>query len=447
MGLLTGGLIVAVSTPGHARPHPRAEKATLAARLAPPVVTVGEPAALVSKLTPAQADRPLAVQRLTDGAWTPVADTTADGSGRNVLPLDTSAAGPQVLRVVAVPWHGKPQVTSPTVTLKVSSPTACSPKVALVDPEATAAARCLAARLDRWQGAGLMGVGQELNMSTLPYQAPLTALGDRRVSVVGFDLMELGKTKTYEFPFFDQAFSDLVASAQSGAVLTASWHTPNPHTGAADSYNDRSWHQLGAVLQDTPEAAAFWADYDEQLAVLHAFQDAGVAVVFRPLHEANGDWFWWGRPTASTYKAVWREMQQRARDAGVHNVLWAYSFAASSRKGIAAPQTLLPAKVDVAGIDSYWPSTGSHRSQAPSMDGYAEVAKKVRRMAFTEIGPYADKKQVWSAANVTATARAQARPPVWALLWVDDAAGAKQISSLKGGLSWLDSCPFGFCTL
>ncbi|WP_460835143.1 glycosyl hydrolase [Nocardioides hungaricus] len=437
-----------MATPALARPEPDARKGgtTLSTRLAPPVVTVGEPAALVAQLSTAQPGRPLTVERRAgDGSWAPVADAAGGTTGRAVVPLDTTAPGPQVLRVVAGAWNGRGEIASAPVTLRVYTTGACTPRVALVDPAATTAARCLAARLDRWRSAGLMGVGQQLNMSNEQYLAPLTALGGRRVGVVGFDLWELGKTRTYEFPFYDRAIADLIALAQDGAVLTASWHAPNPRTGGP--YDDRSWRDVGALLRDTPEAETFWADYDAQLAVLAELQAAGVAVVFRPFHEVNGDWFWWGRPSPATFKALWRRMQGRAWAAGVDNVVWAYSFAAATRRGIVAPEKLLPRAVDLAGIDSYWPSTGSHRSQRPSMAGYAAVAKRVPRMTITEIGPAADTAGSWRPSLITSTAKAQRSKPVWALLWVDDATGAKQISSLAGGLPWLDSCPNAFCLM
>lgn len=437
-----------MTTPVQARPDDAADRGgtTLTARLAPPVVTVGEPAALVAQLSAAQPGRPLTVERRTDdGTWTALADAFGNATGRTVVPLDTTASGPQVLRVVAEAWNGRAEATSAQVTLRVLTTGSCTPRVALVDPQATTAARCLATRLDRWRSAGLMGVGQQLNMSNDQYAAPLTALGPRRVGVVGFDLWELGKTKTYEFPFYDRAMADLVAMAQDGAVLTASWHAPNPSTGGF--YNDRSWHDLGALLKATPEATAFWADFDEQLTVLAELQAAGVAVVFRPFHEVNGDWFWWGRPAAATFKAVYAAMQERAWAAGVHNVVWAYSFNAVTGKHIADPAKLVPNAVDLAGIDSYWPSTGVHRSQTPSMAGYAAVAKRVPRMAITEVGPLADPAGAWKPSLVTSMAKAPKKKPVWALLWVDDAAGLKQISSLDGGLAWLDSCPNAFCVL
>lgn len=442
-GLLTGGFIVSGATPALARPEaPARGGTTVSARLAPPVVTVGAPAAIVAKLAPTQQGRPLTVERLTANTWTAFADATVDSAGRAVVPLDSSFAGDQLLQVVAEEWQGKPPAYSARLHLRVRGASSCAPRVALVDRQATPEARCLVTALDRWRKAGLMGVGQQLNLSNDRYDAPLTALGTRRVNVIGFDLWELGKTKTYEYPFYDRAMTDLVAWARSGAVLTASWHAPNPHTGGP--YNDRSWHDLGALLGDTPEAAAFWADYDEQLTVLAELQAAGVPVVFRPFHESNGDWFWWGRPNATTFKTLWKQMQQRAWSAGIHNVVWAYSFNAVTGSHISDPAKLVPATVDLAGIDSYWPATGSHRGQQPSMAGYAAVAKRVPRMAITEVGPAAD-AGTWSPALVTTAAKAQRKKPVWSMFWVDDAAGLKQISSLNGGLAWLDSCPNGFC--
>ena len=64
---------------------------------------------------------------------------------------------------------------------------------------------------------------------------------------------------------------------------------------------------------------------------------------------------------------------------------------------IADPVPLIPRAVDLAGIDSYWPATGARRArQAPSMAGYAAVARRVPRMAITEVGPLADPRG-WTA--------------------------------------------------
>ncbi|WP_246415931.1 glycosyl hydrolase [Nocardioides luti] len=334
---------------------------------------------------------------------------------------------------------------------------ACSPVVAPVDPQATLETRCLAARLDGWRSTRRMGIGQQLNVSNAAYLDPLTRLAPDEVAVVGFDVGELADGETYAFT--DPPLQRLLQLAEDGAVLTASWHGPNPHT--AGSSFDRTWHDLGALLDPTtPEAQAFWADYDRMLGLLTRLQsgDGGLfppaAVVFRPLHEANGDWFWWGHPKPATYRAVWALMQQRAADAGVHNLLWSYAFAARAGSWIQHPGRLVPAHVDVAGIDTYDPERGT-RNAADRVDltGWEDVASRVRRMAVTEVGPQGSADGTWRPARITRTVREARVRPLWSMLWFDDGTGAdgisgrKQISSLRGGRAWLHGCPGGLCSI
>lgn len=448
-GLLAGGLIASGATPVSARPAPfervTTTVTTVTIRLSPPIVTVGEPSSVVALVTPVRAGRSLTLQRVVDGAWQPVATATSDTSGRAVVPLDTSVGGPQVLRLVADAAGALPRTASTTATLQVYPPESCRPRIALVDPAPAPAALCLAARLDRWRAAGLMGVGQQLNVSNRDYLAPLTALGGRPVSVVGFDLEELAAGETYQFP--EPPLDTLAALAHQGVVLSASWHTVNPHT--TNPAWDRSWTSLDALLSTTsPEGTRFWADFDTKLELLRRFQDAGVAVVLRPFHEANGGWFWWGKPDPVAYKKLWAMMQQRAWDAGVHNVVWAYSFAARSWSGIRAPETLIPARVDLAGIDSYDPE-GPKADPQDRLDltGYTAVARRVKRMALTEVGPEQSATGAWNPAVVSRAAKAVSPPPLWAMMWFDDAAGKKQIGSLTGGVRWLSSCVTGLCYL
>ncbi|MEP9364883.1 glycosyl hydrolase [Nocardioides sp. CN2-186] len=443
-GLLTGGLIASGATPALATLHDGvapAKPPAIAVRLAAPFATVGEPVVLTAQLRRAAADVLLTVQRRNDDGqtWTPVTSAATGSDGRALASLDTSVAGPQVLRVTGAG-------TSATVTLTVSDGTTCTPRVALVDTLATPAARCLATRLDRWKSAGLMGVGQQLNVSNSDYLAPLTLLGGRRVSVVGFDLEELDKAAHYEYPFDDQVIADLTRLAGEGVVLNASWHARNPHTLVEDSNHDRSWHDLSALLDSTTaEYQEFWADFDAKMALLHRLQDAGAAVVFRPFHEANGGWFWWGHPDPKTFKSLWSRMQSRAARDGVHNIVWGYSFNAVTNKTITDPTKLLPAKVDLAGMDSYDDESKANPKDDLITTGYAAVAARVSRMAITEAGPMGSTKGTWNPSIVEWRARDLKSKPTFAMLWYDDANGKKQLSSLSGGTAWLDSCINAFC--
>ena len=52
-----------------------------------------------------------------------------------------------------------------------------------------------------------------------------------------------------------------------------------------------------------------------------------IPVLFRPFHENDGGWFWWGSATTSqeTYKAMYRYTQDYLKAAGVHNFIYVYS--------------------------------------------------------------------------------------------------------------------------
>lgn len=445
--VLMGAVIASGASPAAARPHeladtssrvkPHPPRTTLTAKVAPASVAAGEPATLTARLRPATRGVRLVVQRRAAGRWVAAGKIVTRAGGRAVLRLSTATVGTQRMRVLRTSPRTARRATSKPATLTVvAASAACTPRIALVDTQATEAARCLAARLDRWQAAGAMGVGQQLNVSNADYTAPLTRLG-RQLPVVGLDLKELVDSEGYGFPV--APIDHLTSLAQQGAVLSISWHPDNPGTGGR--YDDRGWTDLGALLEPaSPAYASFWADADAGLGLVRRLQDAGVAVVFRPFHEANGDWFWWGDPAPTIYRALWAALQQRAAGLGIHNILWAYSFNADTGDNTSPPVRLLPARVDLAGMDSY--SSGTL-----STAGYAEVAAKVARMAFTEVGPYQVGDGSWDPAAVGQAARSLASPPLWSMFWFDDPGGLKQLSSLHRGPTWLGTCPNGFCTV
>lgn len=360
--------------------------------------------------------------------------------------------------------RGEPATTEPTLPTEPTRPTSsanpsgCAPSPALVDPEATEEARCLAARLDEWQASGGLGVGQQLNTSGRTFLAPLEELEPHRVAVVGFDLDELADGEA--FGIVPSPVRALLEQAAAGRVLTASWHLPNPHTGL--SSGDRSWQDLGALLDETTrEGRAFWRDVDEKLALLARFQsgDDGAyppaAVLFRPLHEANGDWFWWGQGAdPGAYRALWTALQDRAADAAVHNLVWAFSANARTHDGITDPLALLPDRVDLVGVDSYEQvAAGTPQAATVDLTGLAELAARVPRHAITEVGPHGSTDGAWDPSVIARSAAGLGLRPAYALLWFDDGdgsdgwSGRKQISSLRHGPDWLAGCPDGVCPL
>src|SRR5665648_1264542 len=125
-------------------------------------------------------------------------------------------------------------------------------------------------------------------------------------SVQGFDVgqMETGADRNVDgLPFVD--IRRWVRQAHAGgSVVTVSWHASHLPTGGP------TWTRVETIPDLLPggsHAQAFTAALDRLADFLADLtDDAGrpIPVVFRPYHEHNGEWFWWGRgstgrPTSS----------------------------------------------------------------------------------------------------------------------------------------------------
>ena len=67
------------------------------------------------------------------------------------------------------------------------------------------------------------------------------------------------------------------------------------------------------------------ADLDKMAEYLKLLQDKNIPVLFRPLHEASGGWFWWGSKTGADFVALWKYVFNYLTGAGVHNLLWVWT--------------------------------------------------------------------------------------------------------------------------
>ena len=89
---------------------------------------------------------------------------------------------------------------------------------------------------------------------------------------------------------------------KKGGLVTISWHADNPFT---DGYNVK-WNSVShkdsinvKCLLKTAPASKEKSNYRNELNkvadALKQLKQAGVTVLWRPFHEVNGNWFWWGQ--------------------------------------------------------------------------------------------------------------------------------------------------------
>ena len=340
------------------------------------------------------------------------------------------------------------------------SQTCPAPAVPPVDGQADPAATCLAGQFDQWADASVMALGQQVNLDSDEWTQPLTELAPGDVKIVGFDFEELSTAAAAG----KDRVPDLITLAEQGHVLTASWHVDNPWTG--QPYFDLTDREKVAELLAPGGGSAaydrFWGDWDEVIAALQRFSGAGVPVIVRPLHEANGEWFWWAHNDPAVFKELWAQLRTRVEEADVHNVLWHFAAAPVTYGGVMDPLEMLP-EVDFAGIDTYdceQPGTrderlecgggGDFTDDAVDLTTYAELERAVPRMSLSEVGPQFSYDGSWDPSIVITSLTEQGLQPVYALFWFDDQRDgrpqmSKQLASLQGGPELLASCSQALC--
>jgi mannan endo-1,4-beta-mannosidase len=123
---------------------------------------------------------------------------------------------------------------------------------------------------------------------------------------------------------------------------------------------------------------AFKSELDAIAARFAVLQDNGVVVMWRPLHEMDGSWFWWGNKDTTQFKNVWIYMfNYLTTTKGLHNILWIYSPNASLYMNWYPGDQY----VDIVGVDSY----GYTSSNMATFGGYSGSLSKP--FAITEYGP------------------------------------------------------------
>ncbi|UJR26844.1 hypothetical protein I4U23_008156 [Adineta vaga] len=165
-----------------------------------------------------------------------------------------------------------------------------------------------------------------------------------------------------------------------GGLVTINMHLPNPVSANGGGYKDRMNLNFADLTKPTTETGNRWRLFLDRMAQgLDDLQRAGVSVLFRPLHEMNGDWFYWCNQNPDTFKNVWKDMFNYLTNVkNLHNILWVYSPDQSRSN----PSKFYPgdAYVDIVALDVYVDDPNS-------MKGYQEMVRLNKPFALAEVGP------------------------------------------------------------
>jgi mannan endo-1,4-beta-mannosidase len=170
-------------------------------------------------------------------------------------------------------------------------------------------------------------------------------------------------------------------------IITFQWHWHSPSGGTVGTntfYTENTTFDVAkAVVSGTQENQDAIRDIDAIAVQLKKLRDAGVPVLWRPLHEAGGTWFWWSAKGGKAYKALWDIIYERLTNYHqLHNLIWVWT-------GDALEWFPGNDKVDIAGIDSY-PGNKNYTINKEEYDKIYGVTKGAKILAMTENGPIPD---------------------------------------------------------
>nr|WP_294788346.1 glycosyl hydrolase [uncultured Flavobacterium sp.] len=227
-------------------------------------------------------------------------------------------------------------------------------------------------------------------------------------ALLGSDLMFITDKNNNEQSnnwFYQQELkitSDVKAAYAKGIINTFSWHLREPNKEdsfyAADMTADQKATAFKSILPGGANHEWYKKKLDKVASVFSNLKGANgelIPIIFRPFHEFDGSWFWWGANfcTPDEYKKAYQFTVDYLKNTkGVHNVLYAFSPDNSYTTSEAYLSPYPGDKyVDVLGMDNYGDfnnqgQTGSDRAnnKLKILSDYAEA--KVKIAALTETG-------------------------------------------------------------
>lgn len=180
-------------------------------------------------------------------------------------------------------------------------------------------------------------------------------------------------------------------------ICTASWHINVPTTLAdytlgepldfsKTTYSEKcDFSPSNAYTEGTTEYEYFQLCIKNLAEQLKELQDANVPVIFRPLHEADGNysnggvsWFWWGKEGPEVYNNLWKFLQSELQDKyGIHNLIWEqnlYAWSDASAEWYSGDDY-----VDIVGYDKYNTQYNRHdgNTSGPNLDAESGIFWKL----------------------------------------------------------------------
>lgn len=208
-------------------------------------------------------------------------------------------------------------------------------------------------------------------------------------ALIGLDFMQTGQK--YDWYNDQTPFNEAQAYYNKNGIPAMIWHWRDPSNVTEEFYTQSgnatkyTTFDISKILDETSaEYKAMIADIDYTAGLLKKFQDNKIPILWRPLHEAAGGWFWWGAKGPAPCKKLWQIMFDRMVNFhGLHNMIWVWTREPNDDAWYPGDEY-----VDMVGRDIY--REGDHSSQVLEFNDMNSRYGGKKMVTISECGSFPD---------------------------------------------------------
>lgn len=206
---------------------------------------------------------------------------------------------------------------------------------------------------------------------------------------------------------FDSTFRNIDACAdwyRKGGIVGLMWYWEAPSEKKPSVYAKETDFRLSDAVTDIDIATlsqeeirglygegrisgqcyGLILDIDNMAGQLMSLKNKGVPVLWRPLHEASGDWFWWGADGTDAYKWLWNLMYKRYTEYfELDNLIWVWN--GQSEESLVDKKTF-----DIASLDIYLSPEKEYGSRYEQFLALQKIVGKDKLIALSECSSVPD---------------------------------------------------------
>ena len=295
-----------------------------------------------------------------------------------------------------------------------------NPVESLVNPNATQQARNVYAFLREQSGKKTLSGAQSSHSNKNDFVDFVAKQTGHHPALAGYDFLFLHFSPTPDNWSWVQNYNDISAAKEQWAangLVNYMWHWNVPDSeqawkdGDVDAYafySDQTTFDIKEALKPgTWQNEFILQDIKEVASYLQLLEDENIPVIWRPLHEAagnydlyggNGAWFWWGRGGAEPCKQLWKLLyDQLVGVYGLDNLIWVWTadvpVGAEEKWGDWYPGDEY---VDIVGVDIYASDTDAKSRQYQAL---VDMTKGKKLVTVSECGNIPDPAKCMAEGN------------------------------------------------